>query len=60
MHLLLAYHSAQRSHTWSDLITSETTILVYFVLVFLSSTLMKKLTRNVGIISPLRIFGLDI
>ena len=53
-------------HTWSDfscllrVMISETRILCHFILVLLSSTLMKQLTCNVGIISLIRIFGLDI
>ena len=66
LHLLLVYHSAQLSHTWSDFshslrgTISETRILFHFILVLLSSTLMKQLTCNVGIISLICIFGLDI
>ena len=66
VHLLLVYHLAQLSHTCSDLsrlltvMILETRILFYFILVLLSSTLMKHLTWNVGIISLIHIFGLDI
>ena len=61
VHLLLVYHSAQLSHTWSDFSRSlrvmilETRLLFHFILVLLSSTLMKQLTCNVGIISLIRI-----
>ena len=54
------------SQTWSDLsrslrvIISETRTLFHLILVLLSSTLIKQLTCNVGIISLIRIFGLDI
>ena len=64
--LLLVYHSSQLSHTWSDfsqslrVMISETRILFHFIPVFLSSALMKQLTCSVGIISLIRIFGLDI
>ena len=66
VHLLLVYHSAQFSHTWSDfsrslrVMISETRILFHFILVLLSSILMRQLTCNVGIISLICIFGLDI
>ena len=66
VHLMLVYHSVQLSHTWSDfsrlltVMISETRILCHFILVLLSSILMKQLTCNVGIISLRRIFGLDI
>ena len=59
-------HSVQLSHTWSDLsrllrvMISESKILCHFILALLSSTLMKQLTCNVGIISLILIFGLDI
>ena len=65
MHLLLVYHSAQLSHTWSHfscslrVMISETRILFHFILVLLSSTMMKQLTCNVGIIFLIHIFGLD-
>ena len=65
VHLLLVYHSAQLSHTWSDfsrslrVMISETRILFHFILVLLSSTMMKQLTCNVGIIFLIHIFGLD-
>ena len=48
--MLLVYHSAQLRHTWSDfscslrVMISETRSLFHFVLVLLSSTLMKQLT----------------
>ena len=54
---MLVYHSVQLSHTWSDfsrllrVIIWETRILFHFILVLLSSTLMKQLTCNVGIFS---------
>ena len=54
------------NHTWSDfsrllrVMISETRILSHFILVLLSSALMKQLACNVDIISLLRIFGLDI
>ena len=63
---MFAYHSAQLSHTWSDfspllrVTISETRILCHFILILLSSTLMKQLTDNVGIISIIHIFCLDI
>ena len=66
VHLLLVYHSAQLSHTWSDfsrslrVMISETRILFHFILVLLSSTLMKQLTCNVSIISLISTLGLDI
>ena len=66
VHLLLVYHSAQLSHTWSDfsrslrVMISETRVLFHFIIVLLSSTLMNQLTCNVGIISVIRIFVLDI
>ena len=55
VHLLLVYHSVQLSHTWSDfshllrVMISETRISFHFILVLLSSTLVKQLTCNVGI-----------
>ena len=64
VHLMLVCHSVQLSHAWSDfshllrVILSETRILCHFILVLL--TLMKQLTYNVGIISLIRIFRLDI
>ena len=64
--VLYLIHSLQVSHTWSDfsrllrVMISEARILCHFILVLLSSTLMKQLTCNVGIISLIRIFGLDI
>ena len=50
------HHSIQISHTGSDfssllrVMISETRILCHFILVLFSSTLMKQLTCNVGII----------
>ena len=61
LHLVVVYHSVQLSHTRSDLIhllrvvISETRILCHFILILLSSVLMKQLTCNVGIISLIRI-----
>ena len=58
---MLAYHSVQLSYTWLDfncflgVMISEIRILCHFILVLLSSTLMKQLTCNVGIISLIRI-----
>ena len=55
VHLLLVYHSAQLSHPWSDfncslrVMISESGILFHFILVLLSSTLMKQLTCIVDI-----------
>ena len=65
-YLLVVYQSAQLNHTWSDfscllrVMISETRILFHFILVFISSTFMKQLACNVGIISLIRVFGLDI
>ena len=64
VHLLLVYHLAQLSHTWLDfsrsliVMISETRTLFHFILVLLSSTLMKQLTCNIGIISLIRILVL--
>ena len=58
---MLVYHSVQLSHTWSDfsrllrVMISETRILCHFILVLLSSTLMKQLTCYVDIISLISI-----
>ena len=66
LHLLLVYYSVQLSHTFSDfshllkVMISETTILCHFILVLLSLILMKQMTFNVGIISLIHIFGLNI
>ena len=50
---MIVYHSVQLSHNWSDfsrlLMTSETKHLCHFILVLLSSTLMKQLTCNVAL-----------
>ena len=62
MHLLLVHHSVQLSHTWSDfsrslrVMISETRALFHFIMVLLSSTLMKQLTCSVAIISLKSIF----
>ena len=62
VHLVLVYHSAQLIHTWSGfshllrVMISESRILFHFILVLLSSNLMKQLTYNVGIISLIRTF----
>ena len=62
VHLVLVYHSAQLIHTWSGfshllrVMISESRILFPFILVLLSSNLMKQLTYNVGIISVIRTF----
>ena len=53
---MFVYHSVQLSHTWKDfsrllrVIIWETRILCHFILVLLSSTLIKHLTCNVSII----------
>ena len=66
VHLMLVYHSVQLSHTLSHfsgllrVMISETRIMCHFILVLLSSILMKQPTCNVGIISLRRMFGLDI
>ena len=66
VHLMLVYHSVKLSHTWSDFSRSlrvmilETRILCYYILVLLSSTLIKQLTCNVSIISLIHMFDLDI
>ena len=55
VHLQLVYHSAQLSYTWSDfsrsprVMMSETRILFRFILVLLSSTLMKQLHARLAI-----------
>ena len=50
---MIVYHSVQLSHNWSDfsrlLMISETKHLCHFILVLLSSTLMKQLTCNVAL-----------
>ena len=52
---MLVYHSVQLIHTWSDfsrllrVMISETRILCHFILILLSSTLMKQLTRNLAL-----------
>lgn len=54
------------SHTQPDfsrllkVIISESRISCHFILVFLSSTLMKRLTCHVVIFSRIRIFGMEI
>ena len=63
---VFVYHSVQLSYTWTDfsrllrVMVLETRILCRFILVLSSSTLMKQLKCNTGIISLTRIFGLDI
>ena len=59
---MLIYHSVQLSHIWSDfscllrVMISETRTLYHFIMVLLSSILMKQLTCNVGIISLMYVF----